>query len=186
MALDFQMHAERTPNPNSIKWVFSRHIVDGDASAFFESPPSSEISPLASALFAIEGVVGVFFAANFTTVTKRDDVDWADIAQLIVDAINTHLTAGQPTLGPAYQSTATSPGGPLAARIRRLLDEEIRPSVAMDGGDVLFVGFHEGRVELRMRGACSGCPSATATLKIAIEARLREVIPEVQEVVAVC
>ena len=119
----------------------------------------------------------------YQTTHLDDDTARAVTGRIIDEA--PHLTTGQPTLGPAYEPTATSPGGPLAARICRLLDEEIRPSVAMDGGDVLFVGIHEGRVELRMRGACSGCPSATATLKMAIEARLREAIPEVREVVAV-
>lgn len=185
MDLGLRMHAERTPNPNSIKWVMGRRIVEGTASASFEAPPAKEVSPLAHQLFSIDGVVGVFFAANFATVSKREEVEWVDIAQPIVDALKSHLGSGEPALGPSYQAVAAETSGALVQRICRVLDEEIRPAVARDGGDILFVGFRDGVVELEMRGACSGCPSATATLKMAVESRLREEIPEVHEVVAV-
>jgi Fe-S cluster biogenesis protein NfuA len=185
MDLGFRMHAERTPNPNSIKWVMGKRIVEGTASANFDAPPARDVSPLAHQLFLVDGVVGVFFAANFATVSKREEADWVDLAQPIVDALKKHLGSGEPALGPAYQAVAAQTSGALVKRICRLLDTEIRPAVARDGGDILFVGFREGVVELQMRGACSGCPSATATLKLAVEARLREEIPEVREVVAV-
>jgi Fe-S cluster biogenesis protein NfuA len=185
MDLGFRMHAERTPNPNSIKWVLGQHLVEGHHSASFESAPGANISPLAESLFEIDGVAGVLFAANFATVSKRDGVDWTDIAQPIVDALKHHLGSGKSALGPDYRVEAQPERGDLVERICGLLDREIRPSVARDGGDISFAGFREGIVELRMRGACSGCPSSTATLKLAIEARLREEVPEVREVVAV-
>ncbi len=185
MDLGLRMHAERTPNPNSIKWVMGRRIVEGTASASFEAPPAKEVSPLAHQLFSVDGVVGVFFAANFATVSKREEVEWVDIAQPIVDVLKNHLGSGEPALGPGYQAVAAEASGALVQRICRVLDEEIRPAVARDGGDILFVGFRDGVVELELRGACSGCPSAAATLKMAVESRLREEIPEVHEVVAV-
>jgi Fe-S cluster biogenesis protein NfuA len=185
MDLGFRMHAERTPNPNSIKWVLGRRIVEGTAGAFFESEPTREVSPLAHQLFQIDGVLEVFFAANFATISKRDDVEWLDIAAPIAEALKTHLGSGDSALGPGYREDAAAADGDLVARIRRLLDEEVRPAVARDGGDIVFAGFREGVVELHMRGACSGCPSATATLKLAVETRLREAIPEVREVMAV-
>ena len=185
MDLGFRMHAERTPNPNSIKWVMGRRIVEGTESANFDAPPAREVSPLADRLFSVDGVVGVFFAANFATVSKREDAEWVDIAQPIVDALKQHLDSGESALGPGFQPAAVETSGALVARIRRLLDDEIRPAVARDGGDILFVAFREGVVELEMRGACSGCPSAAATLKLAVESRLCEAIPEVREVVAV-
>lgn len=186
MAVDlgFRMHAERTPNPNSIKWVLGRPLVEGGISAHFDAAPAEDVSPLAARIFAVDGVVGVFLASNFVTVTKRGEVEWTDIAQPIVDAIKGRLSEGGSALGPAFEPAHSADASDVAQRIQRILEEEIRPAVAMDGGDIVFAGFRDGRVELYMQGSCSGCPSSTATLKMGIEARLREEIPEVQEVVA--
>ena len=91
---------------------------------------------------------------------------------------------GGTALGPEFVVAERSGAGEIAERIQRILEQEVRPAVAMDGGDIVFAGYQDGRVELYMQGSCSGCPSSTATLKMGIEARLREEIPEVQEVVA--
>ncbi len=186
MALDpgFRMHAERTPNPNSVKWVLGTPLVAGQASAFFDASPGQEVSVLATRLFAVAGVKGVFIASNFITVTKSEDVEWTDLAQPVVEAVKAFVESGEAALGPAFAAQPGAAGGEIEDRIKRVLDEEIRPAVAMDGGDVVFAGYHEGRVELYMQGSCSGCPSSRATLKLGIEARLREAIPEVTEVVA--
>jgi len=185
MDLGLRMHAERTPNPNSIKWVLGRRIVEGSASANFEAPPAREISPLAHRLFAVDGVEGVFLAANFATISKREEADWVDIAEPVVEVLKEHLGSGEPALGPAFRVVDPEASGVLVQRIRRVLDVEIRPAVARDGGDILFAGYRDGVVELQLRGACSGCPSATETLKRAVESRLREEVPEIREVVAV-
>jgi Fe-S cluster biogenesis protein NfuA len=183
--LGFRMHAERTPNPNSIKWVLGRSILEDVASAHFDAPPAAEVSPLAARLFGVDGVMVVFLASNFVTVTKREDVEWTDIAQPIVDAIKDSLADGGPALGPAFEAESqTHDEGEVVGRIRRILEEEVRPAVAMDGGDIIFAGYRDGYVEVYLQGACSGCPSSTATLKFGIEARLREEIPEVQGVIA--
>ena len=184
MDLGFRMHAERTPNPNSIKWVLGRTVAPGAATAHFEVKPSPGVSPLAARLFEVDGVVGAFLASNFVTVTKRPEIEWTDIAQSIVDAIKGCLGEGGPALGPEYCAPAATEQSEVVARIVRILDEEIRPAVAMDGGDIVFAGFRDGVVELYMHGSCSGCPSSTATLKHGIENRLREEIPEIQGVVA--
>ncbi len=185
MELGFRMHAERTPNPNSIKWVLGSPIVEGVASVYFEQAPAEDVSPLAAKLFAVDGVVGVFFASNFATVTKRDDLEWNEIAQPIVDAIKSCLEGGGAALGPAYVPPEQADEDGVVGRIREILDQEIRPAVAMDGGDIVFAGYRDGVVELYMQGSCQGCPSSTATLKMGIEARLREEIPEIVEVVAI-
>lgn len=182
--LGFRMHAERTPNPNSIKWVLSRQIAEPGQRGHFESPVGADVSPLAARLFAVRGITGVFFALDFITVTKRDDVEWPDIAQDLVDAIKAHVSSEEPPLGEGHEAAPAGPAGEIERRILEILDSEIRPAVAMDGGDVVFAGFQDGRVELYLQGACAGCPSSTATLKFGIEARLREEIPEVVEVVA--
>ena len=184
MDLSFRMHAERTPNPNSIKWVMGSPLVDAGSSAHFDSAPPEDVSPLAARLFAIDGVTGVFLAANFATVTKRDEVEWTDLAQPIVDVLKQVLGEGSPALGPAFEPSQRDGDTGVVARILQVLDDEVRPAVAMDGGDVLFSAFRDGIVELHLQGSCSGCPSSTATLKHGIEARLRESIPEVQGVVA--
>lgn len=185
MDLGFRMHAERTPNPNSIKWVLGEPVVPEGVSAHFASAPTPDVSPLAARLFEVPGVVGVFLAGGFITVTKRDDVEWTDVAQVLVDAIKTFFGSGDKALGPGFEAKAAGPAGEIEERIRRILEQEIRPAVAMDGGDVIFAGYRDGIVELFMQGSCSGCPSSRATLKLGIEARLKEEIPEIIEVVAV-
>jgi Fe-S cluster biogenesis protein NfuA len=182
--LGFRMHAERTPNPNSIKWVLGSTIVEPGTSAHFDSAPTSDVSPLAARLFALEGIEGVFIASNFITVTKRPELEWTEIAQPIVDAIKGCLADDGSALGPAYEVAERLDEDEVVGRIREILENEVRPAVAMDGGDIVFAGFRDGTVELYMQGSCSGCPSSTATLKMGIEARLREEIPEVREVVA--
>ena len=184
MDLGFRMHAERTPNPNSIKWVLGQALVEGSASAQFSARPAADVSPLARSLFDVPGVESVFLASNFVTVTKRGDVEWTDLAQPIVDAIKQCVGSGAQALGPAFKPEAGRAPNEIVARILRVLDEEVRPAVAMDGGDIVFSDFKDGIVELYMHGSCSGCPSSTATLKHGIESRLRELIPEVQGVVA--
>lgn len=184
MSLDFRLHAERTPNPDCIKWVVGEPLVANGVTAQFSELPTPGVSPLAARLFDTDGVVGVFIAANFVTVTKRGDVEWTDIAQAIVDAIKAGVGAGESALGPEFVPPAAGDSDGVEAKIRRLLDDEIRPAVAMDGGDIVFAGFRDGMVEVYMQGACSGCPSSTATLKQGIEARLRQEIPEVEGVIA--
>lgn len=184
MDLGFRMHAERTPNPNSIKWVLGSPIVEGGASAHFASAPDPEVSPLAARLFKVNGVEAVFLASNFVTVTKRGELEWTDIAQPIVDAIKASLADGGAALGPSWEPQSKGSEEGVVGRILEILEEEVRPAVAMDGGDIVFAGFRDGIVELYMQGSCSGCPSSTATLRHGIEARLREAVPEVQGVVA--
>jgi Fe-S cluster biogenesis protein NfuA len=180
----FRMHAERTPNPNSVKWVLGRPLAEPGVSAHFEARPSEDVSPLAARLFGIEGVVGVYIASNFVTVTRRPDIEWTDLAQPILEAIQHCLGDGGTALGPAFEPSSAAAAGDVVSRIRRILEEEVRPAVAMDGGDVVFSDFRNGVVELYLHGACSGCPSSAATLRHGIEARLREAIPEVEGVVA--
>jgi len=182
--LGHRMHAERTPNPHSIKWVLGRPVVEGTITAHFDTPPSAEVSPLAARLFRVDGVMVVFVASNFVTVTKREDVEWSDVAQPIVDAINDCLGEGGSALGPAFEAEATTGDSEVVGRIRSILEDQVRPAVAQDGGDIVFAGFKNGVVSLYLHGSCSGCPSATATLKLGIESLLREAVPEVREVVA--
>lgn len=184
-SLDFRFHAERTPNPQSIKWVLSQEIAPGGVTAQFQEPVGADTSPLAARLFAIPGVVGVFLAPSFVTVTKREDREWTDLAQPVVDALKAFAAAGESALGPAFSAEHRAEESGVVARIKHILDTEVRPAVARDGGDVVFAGFHDGVVEVVLQGSCVGCPSSTATLRFGIEGRLREEIPEVVKVVQV-
>ena len=185
MDLGFRMHAERTPNPNSVKWVLSQTLAEGGAGAHFPEPVSEAVSPLAARLFEVEGVIGVFVAGNFVTVTKSEEREWGDLAQGVVDALKAFVAAEDPAFGPDYQEpSASAEGDGVAARVRDILENEVRPAVAQDGGDIIFAGYRDGVVEVYLQGSCAGCPSSTLTLKMGIEQRLREEIPEIREVVA--
>ncbi len=185
LGLDFRFHAERTPNPQSIKWVLSKEIAPSGVTAHFEAPVGADVSPLAARLFAVPGVVAVFLAPGFVTVTKREEREWTDLAQPIVDALKAFAAAGEPALGPGFSAEGATADSAVVARIKALLENEVRPAVAMDGGDVVFAGFRDGVVEVVLQGSCVGCPSSTATLRFGIENRLREEIPEVIKVVQV-
>lgn len=185
VGLGFRMHAERTPNPNSLKWVLGDPIAPAGTAASFPAPVSHEVSPLAARLFAVRGVTGVFVAATFITVTKSEGADWMELAEPLVAAIKEFAASGEPALGPEHRAERGAEEGDLVGRIRRILEEEVRPAVAMDGGDVVFAGYRDGVVEVHLQGSCAGCPSSTATLRFGIEQRLREAVPEVTRVVSV-
>ena len=184
MDLSFRMHAERTPNPNSIKWVLSQTVADERGTAYFDDASGAEFSPLASRLLAVSGVTGVFLGPDFVTVSKREELEWTDLAQPVVEGIKAWVTSAEPALAADAPSQDTGEEGQVMTRIREILERDIRPYVAQDGGEITLAGFRDGVVQVYLQGACSGCPSSTVTLKMGIEARLKEEIPEVTSVVA--
>ncbi|HEB89080.1 MAG TPA: NifU family protein [Deltaproteobacteria bacterium] len=184
MDLGFRMHAERTPNPNSIKWVLGQTVADVVASASFSKGVTPEISPLAAAILEIDGTEGVTLGPNFVTVSKAEGVEWTDLAAPIVAAIKAWAASGESAFGPAFEPPAKEDDDVVTARIRTILERDVRPYVEQDGGEIVFAGYHDGIVEVILQGACAGCPSSTITLKMGIEARLKEEIPEVRSVVA--
>lgn len=190
--LEFRLRAERTPNPQSVKWVVHPGLSTAGRSAYFREAPSPAVSPLAAELFAVAGVLEVLVAADFVTVTRSAEVEWPELAEPVSKALKAFATTGRAVFGPEANSLDTSTGqeedadpGGTAAKIRQLLDHEIRPLVARDGGELLFIDYVDGVVRLALQGACSGCPNSTQTLKFGIEERLRAAIPDVREVVAV-
>ncbi len=184
MDLGFRMHAERTPNPNSIKWVLGQVVVEEVASASFDASVSPEISPLAAPIAALEGVTGVLLGPNFVTVTKHADADWTALAAPIVAAIKAWAARGESALGSAFEAPVSGDDDEIVARIRTILERDVRPYVEQDGGEIRFAGYHDGIVEVVLQGACAGCPSSSVTLKLGIEARLKDEIPEIRSVVA--
>jgi Fe-S cluster biogenesis protein NfuA len=165
------IQTEATPNPATLKFLPGRVVLDRGPMDF-TSVDEAVASPLASALFAVPGVTGVFFGYDFITVTKADG-DWA---RLILGA-DEDPAAGVEEYDPADEETV--------ATIKELLETRVRPAVAADGGDITFRSFKDGVVYLNMRGACAGCPSSTATLRHGIQNLLRHFLPEVEEVRAV-
>jgi Fe-S cluster biogenesis protein NfuA len=182
---ELRMHAERTPNPDSVKWVLGRDVVQGDDRADFAGSVDVDVSPLAAALLALDGVEAVLLGPDFVTVTKAADRAWSELAGPVPDAIRAWHASDAPALGPAWAPPEAVEDDAVTARIRRILDEEIGPYVAQDGGEILLRGFEDGVVRVHLRGACEGCPSSTITLKMGIEARLKQEIPEVRAVEAV-
>lgn len=177
---------EFTPNPNTLKYVVDRTLLERGA-ANFPTAEAAERSPLAKRLFGVLGVVGVMVGRNFITVTKGEQGDWEGLNRGVTDILRDHLSKNLEIVNAdALQTGPTGQGsGAIEDKIRAILDAEIRPAVAMDGGDITFERFENGVVYLYMQGSCSGCPSSTATLKMGIENRLKEAIPEVQEVVSI-
>jgi Fe-S cluster biogenesis protein NfuA len=153
--------------------------------ADFADIEGSSKSPLASRLFQINGVPAVFLGGDFVTVTKIETLDWFALKPAILAGIMEHYASGLPVIeSDAEIADPHAEGGDsdTVQQIKQLLDSRVRPAVAMDGGDIVFQGFDDGIVTLQMRGACQGCPSSTATLKMGIENMLRHYIPEVREV----
>jgi Fe-S cluster biogenesis protein NfuA len=181
------IQTEQTPNPATLKFLPGRAVMESGTANFPERGIAAGRSPLAERLFELPEVAGVFLGADFITVTKTEDSDWRQLKPAVLAAIMEHFTAGRPVvLAAAEGETATAEeDDEIVAQIKELLETRVRPAVAMDGGDITFEDFEDGIVYLHMQGACSGCPSSTATLKAGIENMLRHYIPEVLEVRAV-
>jgi len=180
------IQTESTPNPATLKFLPGQNVLS-TGTADFPSADAAVASPLATRLFAVDGVTGVFFGFDFVTVTKADTVEWDHIKPALLGAIMEHFQSGQPVMegdaqAPSGHADHDGPDAEIIGQIKELLDTRVRPAVAQDGGDITFHGFDRGIVYLHMQGACAGCPSSTITLKMGIENLLRHFIPEVVEV----
>jgi len=178
------IQTETTPNPATLKFLPGRPVTGGGAVDFADAV-HAEPSPLAQILFSQPGVAGVFLGADFITVTKADTADWEELRGRVLVTLMDFFRSGQPVLNQAVADDHDHDAGQddeVVQQIKELLDTRVRPAVAQDGGDITFHGFQDGIVYLHMKGACSGCPSATATLRSGIENLLRHYVPEVIEV----
>ncbi len=188
------IQTQPTPNPASLKFLPGRDV-SPDTSYEFISLEEAAASPLAAALFGINGVKGVFLGADFVSVTKSDDADWAHLKPQALAAIMDHFVSGAPVIAGGSNSGEAALEDDVAyegetaeivAEIKELIATRVRPAVANDGGDIIFKRFDAdtGIVHLTMRGACAGCPSSTLTLKQGVENLLRHYVPEVTAVEA--
>ncbi|MBO6560505.1 MAG: NifU family protein [Nisaea sp.] len=178
------IQTEETPNPATLKFLPGQDVMGSGTAEFRSEEEAAGKSPLAERLFDVDGVTGVFFGGDFITVAKRDDKEWYLMKPAVLGVIMEHFTAGRPVVTADSEAGHSADGedSEVVSQIKELLDTRVRPAVAMDGGDIVFESFDEGVVTLYMRGACAGCPSSTATLKMGIENMLRHYIPEVREV----
>jgi Fe-S cluster biogenesis protein NfuA len=178
------IQTQDTPNPATLKFIPGVPVME-QGTADFANANSATQSPLARRLFQVDGITGVFLGADFLAVTKADTLDWFALKPSILAGIMEHYASGLPVLeanAAIDDPHSDNADSDTVQQIKQLLDTRVRPAVAMDGGDIVFQGYDDGIVTLQMRGACQGCPSSTATLKMGIENMLRHYIPEVREV----
>jgi Fe-S cluster biogenesis protein NfuA len=178
------IQTEETPNPATMKFLPGREVM-GAGTLEIADEKAAGASPLAEALFAVEGVKGVFLGKDFVTVTKGAERDWTTMKPPILAALMEHFTNDRPVMAaaaPAETGSGETGDDEITRQIREILDIKVRPAVAQDGGDITFQKFEDGVVWLNLKGSCAGCPSSTATLKAGIENMLKHYIPEVKEV----
>ena len=181
------IQTEQTPNPQTLKFLPGR-VVMKEGTAFYKNSEEVSDSLFAKRLFNVDGVDGVFFGSDFITITKSDKLDWQVMKPILLGAIMDHFNSDEDTivLSKINQESKNKEDNKndsnVVKQIKELLDTRVRPAVAMDGGDIVYDSFEDGIVYLHMQGACSGCPSSTATLKMGIENMLKHYVPEVTEV----
>lgn len=186
-----EIYTESTPNPESQKFMTNMHLLPNYV-AEYRSKESATDSELAQVLFDIPFVSGVFISNNFVTITKKAEYEWYEISPELKDAIKKFITSGRPVVaeslwkkGETAAPEASANDSEAETKIKELLDKYVKPAVEGDGGHIAFRSFENGIVNLSMQGSCSGCPSASLTLKNGIEGLLKRMVPEVKEVVAV-
>ena len=191
------IETETTPNPATLKFLPGQEVMNaeqwGGGTREFTDEGEAAASPLAEALFNLGDVTGVFFGRDFVSVTAGEGVDWSALKPQVVAILLDHFVSGAPLLVPTAGNGIAVPAededygddpadADIVAQIRELIETRVRPAVANDGGDIIYKGFRDGVVYLTMQGACSGCPSSSATLKQGIEGLLKHYVPEVTEV----
>ncbi|PKB25913.1 Fe-S cluster biogenesis protein NfuA [Novosphingobium kunmingense] len=185
------IETETTPNPATLKFLPGQEVMPAGTREF-RSDEDAAASPLAATLFDLGDVTGVFYGRDFISVTAAPGVEWSALKPQVIGLLLDHFVTGAPLFHAASASFAVPDEdedfgddpelADIVAQIRELIETRVRPAVANDGGDIIYRGFREGVVYLTMQGACSGCPSSTATLKNGIESLLKHYVPEVIEV----
>jgi Fe-S cluster biogenesis protein NfuA len=186
------IETETTPNPATLKFLPGQRVMPS-GTRDFASPEEAEISPLAQALFDTGDVTGVFLGTDFVSVTAAQGVEWPSLKPQVVAILLDHFVSQAPLFVGGSANGIAVPAedevmgddpadAEVVEQIKELIETRVRPAVAGDGGDIRYRGFRDGVVYLQMQGACSGCPSSTATLKHGIEGLLKHYVPEVSEV----
>ena len=184
------IYTEATPNPEALKFVANKMLLQGN-SAHFESVEDAKESPLATQLFVFPFVKEVFIMNNFVTVTKQGEQEWYEIMHEIREFVRAFVESDQTIIEDSFFANQASGNSEESSdsdavkKIKNVLETYVKPAVEMDGGAIEYVNFENGKVELLLKGACSGCPSSTVTLKQGIEGMMKRMVPEVTEVIAV-
>lgn len=176
------VYSEKTPNPESMKFVANKMILPND-SIDFRTKENLENCPMAKELFTYDFVKGVFIMNNFVSVTKKQEYDWFDIIPELKKFVQTYLESEKPIVT-IKENLTQEEESEVVIKIKQLLEDHVKPAVEMDGGAIDFKSFEKGVVTVSMKGSCSGCPSSTLTLKAGIENLLKRMIPEVESVEA--
>ena len=180
-----ELTAMPTPNPNTVKFLLNQKLFESGSLEFSSAEEAADVI-LAEQLFNISEVEGVMVGFNFISVTKSDQAQWDQLLEPVRDSIiHTLETEDEPIPQSRIDTSSqhSEQSDEISTRIKEILDNEIRPAIAMDGGDIVFRSFKDGIVSLFLMGACSNCPSSTMTLKMGIENRLKSEFPEIKEVV---
>ena len=176
---NISIYLESNPNPNSLKFVVNEMLVPDGMNFDFADPEKATDAPLAQELFMYPFVERVFYASNFVTVTKKPDVDWAEIQLVLKDHIRLFLESGKLILdSKTPEATEGVEETETVKKIKSILDEYIRPAVEQDGGAISFHSFSDGMLKVALQGSCSGCPSSTITLKAGIENLFKRMMPD--------
>ena len=178
------IQTELTPNPKTVKFIPGKEV-SPKKSVSYKDILEAENSPLAKKLFLIDGIDSVFLGSDFISITKTDNFEWQVLKPLILSQIMQHYMSDENVIDEIKETIPVEVNAEdkdIAIQIEELLETRVRPSVAGHGGDIVFHSYSDGVVELEMRGACSGCPSSLATLKMGVENMLKHYIPEIMEV----
>lgn len=189
------LYTEHTPNPESLKFVTNRMLYKGTAD-FRDENLANEWSPLASHLFDLPYIKGVYISNNFVTITKEFNYSWDDLKLNLKEEIKKYIESGNTVIKEGFEDAVreleendsaynySTEEKEIVVKIKELIETYVKPAVEMDGGNIEFKSYQNGIVTVIMQGSCSGCPSSTVTLKTGIEGMLKRMIPEVKEVVS--
>lgn len=179
---------EATPNPATMKFNLGRRFQEESLEC--KNVQEAHASPLAMKIFGFPWTSSVFVGPDYVAVTKQDWVEWNILAKPLAGLIQEHLERGEPLLvkieaAPPTSDDELESDSPTVRTLKRILKNQIKPVVNLDGGDVSFVKYENSVLFIQMKGACVGCPSSAATLKDGIEVQIRQLVPEVTSVVSV-
>ena len=177
------VQTQKTPNPNSLKFLPGKIISNADSMEFFKKDIID--NHLIRNILSIDGVESIFLGSDFLSVNKNDNTDWEDIKHIVISLINEFFDEGnQLIIDKNLSKISDNDYKDIEKKIIYILETKVKPAVANDGGDIKFLNYKDGIVKVKLQGSCSGCPSSTITLKQGVQNLLKHYIPDVKQVEA--